>query len=97
MNVKLHRFLPSGREVWTAVGREGDQYIDDSQPYCSCRDFHFKTSTGKGDECYHLTALRLAKESGMYETVEFQDSEYTQFLKALLDELPHGGGKRNKR
>jgi predicted nucleic acid-binding Zn finger protein len=89
--VKLHRFLPSGREIWTAVGFEGDQIVVPSQPYCSCQDFHFGLLTGRSGECYHLLAVRLAQTSGSYEAVIFQDEEYESFVRALLSELPHEG------
>ncbi|MFQ6134618.1 MAG: hypothetical protein ACE5KU_02235 [Nitrososphaerales archaeon] len=90
-SIKLHRFLPSGREVWTAVGNDGDQLVDASQPYCSCRDFHFRLLTGRREECYHLLALKMAKESNSYDTIDFQDEEYTSFIRGLLEELPHEG------
>jgi predicted nucleic acid-binding Zn finger protein len=41
-SVKLHRFSPSKREIWTVVGKEGDQLVDDSQPYCSCEYFYYQ-------------------------------------------------------
>jgi predicted nucleic acid-binding Zn finger protein len=90
-SIKLHRFLPSGREVWTAIGTDGDHLVDLTQPYCSCRDFHFGFITGRGGECYHLMAVRIAKESESYDTTVFQDEEYASFLRALLSELPHEG------
>ena len=90
-SVKLHRFTPSGREVWTTVGTEGDQLVDTSQPYCSCRDFHFNLLTGRGEECYHLLALKLALETNTYDTIIFQDAEYAPFIRGLLEELPHEG------
>ncbi len=90
-SIKLHRFLPSGREVWTVVGSDGDQLVDASQPYCSCRDFHFRLLTDKEEECYHLLALKMSKESDLYDIIEFQDEEYAYFIRGLLEELPHEG------
>jgi len=85
--IKLHRFLPSGREIWTAVGREGDQLIDINQPYCSCKDFHFRLLANKKKECYHLQAFKIAKEIELYDLIVFNDSEYYYFIKGLMSEL----------
>jgi predicted nucleic acid-binding Zn finger protein len=92
LSVKLHIFLPSGRTIWTVVGREGDFLVDCSQdpttnPYCSCNDFHFRVLGGKVGECYHLTALKTAMAEGQYAQVEFNDEEYEAFLKALLHDV----------
>lgn len=89
--VKLHRFQPSGRELWTVVGREGDQLVDPAAPYCSCKHFYFKVFRGKGGECYHLTAAKIAKEAGEYDEIELRDDEYPQLLRLLLKSM--GGGK----
>lgn len=85
--IKFHRFLPSGRELWTAVGSDGDHLINNSQPYCSCRDFHFRLITDKDTECYHLLALHMAIESKKYYSLDFQDEEYYSFIKGLLEDL----------
>jgi predicted nucleic acid-binding Zn finger protein len=90
-SIKLHRFLPSKREIWTVVGNDGDQLVDDSQPYCSCRDFHFRFLTDEEDECYHLLALKYSKSLKHYDTIIFQDNEYLPFIKNLVKELPHKG------
>jgi len=87
--IKLHIFLPSGRKVWTAVGSDGDHLLNVSQPYCSCRDFHFRYITDKDEECYHLLALKMAIRSKTYDTIEFQDEEYTFFIRGLLKDITH--------
>ena len=86
--VKLHRFSPSGREIWTVVGAEGDQLIFESEPFCSCRDFHFRVVGGNTDLCYHLLSVHLAKRLGeKYDVVNFNDEEYHAFLLLLLRDL----------
>ncbi len=85
--IKLHRFLPSGREIWTAVGSDGDNLLNNSQPYCSCRDFHFRLITDKEIECYHLLALRIAIKSKKYDSFNFHDEEYYFFIHGLIEEL----------
>jgi len=86
-SVKLHKFSPSGRELWTVVGKEGDQLVDQEQPYCSCRDFHYRVLGEKEETCYHLLGLKIAKQLKAFDIVEFDDMEYPQFLAALLNDL----------
>lgn len=86
-SVKLHKFSPSGREIWTVVGREGDQLVDDSQPYCSCKYFYYKVLSEKDDICYHLLGLIIAKQINAYDIIKFQDHEYTSFLENLLKDI----------
>ncbi|MCP8309868.1 MAG: SWIM zinc finger family protein [archaeon] len=86
-SVKLHKFSPSGREIWTVVGKEGDQLVDDSQPYCSCRHFYYRVLSEKDDICYHLLGLTIAKKINSYDIIEFQDFEYQAFLEYLLRDV----------
>jgi predicted nucleic acid-binding Zn finger protein len=86
-SVKLHKFSPSEREIWTVVGREGDQLVDESQPYCSCKYFYYRVLSGKDDICYHLLGLVMAKQINAYDIIEFQDYEYTSFLESLLKDV----------
>ena len=83
--VKLHRFLPSGREIWTVVGME-EHLVDDEEGYCSCRHYYF-SAMRKGGVCYHILAVRMAKELGLYELIEMDDEEYPTFLALLLEDL----------
>ncbi|MCP8310754.1 MAG: SWIM zinc finger family protein [Candidatus Methylarchaceae archaeon HK01B] len=86
-SVKLHKFLPSGREIWTVVGREGDQLVDDSQPYCSCGHFYYQVLSNKDDICYHLLGLKVAKKTKEFDLIEFQDSEYPSLLESILKDI----------
>ncbi|MEM4310790.1 MAG: hypothetical protein QXX95_00165 [Nitrososphaerales archaeon] len=85
--IKLHLFKPSQIEIWTVIGREGDEVVDDELNYCSCKDFYFSVLSGKEKQCYHLMALKMAKEGKRFDLIEFDDSELKGFIKALLDEL----------
>ena len=86
--VKLHRFLPSGREIWTVVGSRGDQLVIESQPYCTCRHFHFAVLGGRDKTCYHISALKKAKESSRFVRIDMDDAEYGRFLSLLSSDVP---------
>ncbi len=90
--VKLHHFEPSGRELWTVVGTEGDALVDydlsgGREQYCSCNDFHFRVLGGSVSECYHLIAAREAREENHYSKIDFSDEEYASFLRSLLSDI----------
>ncbi|MDG7001916.1 MAG: hypothetical protein JRN15_22690 [Nitrososphaerota archaeon] len=92
LGVKLHRFSPSGTEIWTVVGSECDFLVDfipkmNRNVYCACYDFHFRVTSGKVTECYHLAAARTALREGMYSVIEFNDEEMVGFLEALLGDI----------
>jgi len=89
--VKLHRFHPSGRSIWTVVGRECDFLVDvdaadPSKVYCACGDFYYRVLSSKVAECYHLLALKIALKEELYAVVNFSDEEYPQFLRALVSD-----------
>jgi predicted nucleic acid-binding Zn finger protein len=90
--VKLHRFLPSGRTVWTVVGSETDLLVafdpeGKRKEYCSCDDFHFRVLGGRIPECYHLLAAKQAFRQDLYSVVEFNDDEMADFMKALVGDI----------
>jgi predicted nucleic acid-binding Zn finger protein len=88
--VKLHRFEPSGREIWTVLGSDGDLIVDLSDrraPYCSCGDFYFRVQAGQVRECYHLIAAKKAKDAGSFSLVRFEDEEFYSFVTALIADL----------
>jgi predicted nucleic acid-binding Zn finger protein len=92
LGVKVHHFEPSGREIWTVVGIEGDALVDydpseTRQQYCSCDDFHFRVLGGTVSECYHLIAARKAREDNRYSKIIFSDIEYVSFLRSLLADI----------
>jgi predicted nucleic acid-binding Zn finger protein len=92
LGVKLQIFKPSGRELWTVVGTDGDFIVDYEPsarrpPYCSCQDFHFRVLSGAVSECYHLIAIKQARAQQLHSTVIFADEEYEGFLRALLQDV----------
>jgi predicted nucleic acid-binding Zn finger protein len=95
LRVKRHLFAPSGRQIWSIVGNEGDFYatfpFDDAKQsfpeFCSCDDFHYRALNGEIAECYHLIAGKKAFQQKKYSTVEFSDEDYESFLRSLLHDI----------
>ena len=57
--VKLHVFEPSGRQVWTVVGKSGEHWVDKETEFCSCSAYFFgKMRDGKG--CYHVSSVQMS-------------------------------------
>ncbi|HJU13111.1 MAG TPA: hypothetical protein VJ792_01465 [Candidatus Nitrosotalea sp.] len=86
MGVKLHLFEPSGRTVWTVVGKENEHWLDPNLGFCSCEDFYYNVLS-TGGECYHLKAVRGATKLGKIETIKFFDSEFDSFVSALVRDI----------
>ena len=85
--VKRHLFLPSGRVLYTVVGKTGDEFIDPTKPFCSCQHFFFSVLGGRDKTCYHLLANVIATKTRRYVQVEFHDEEFRYFLKLLSLDL----------
>lgn len=90
--VKCHQFKPSGRELWTVVGTDCDFLIDYDpsgarQAYCSCDDYHFRVLGGSIPECYHLIAVKKARDQNKFSTIIFSDDEYEGFLRGLVKDI----------
>jgi predicted nucleic acid-binding Zn finger protein len=90
--VKLHRFLPSGRTIWTVVGKDCDFIVDidlenPDRLYCSCSDFYFRVLSQKIPECYHLLALEMALKEELFSVIDFNDGEFPEFLRALVKDI----------
>ncbi len=85
--VKEVRFLPSGRKVFSVVGRLGDEFIDPERPYCSCSNFFFRVTGGREEICYHLLSYKIAVKTGKLDVVEFSDEEYAGYLVATVRDV----------
>ena len=85
--VKKHRFVPSNRALWSVVGREGDQFVDLFQSYCSCRHFHYRVIGGGYQICYHILSAKLAQIVEVYNEIVFSDEEYYSIIKAILSDI----------
>jgi predicted nucleic acid-binding Zn finger protein len=85
-SVKLHFFEPSGRQIWTVVGKHDEHWIDPELNFCSCKNYYYKTLS-ELKECYHLTNLKQATENKSFSLIKFHDSEYSIFMTALISDI----------
>ena len=81
--VKKHLFMPSGRTLYTVIGRSGEEFMDPHRPFCSCKDFFFRVLGGQIETCYHLLSYEIAKEAQLFDEVIFNDDEFRTFLGLL--------------
>ena len=84
--VKLHRFNPSQREIWTIVGKEKEHWIDPQSNFCSCSGYYFGIIKNNSP-CYHLESISLAKKENKFEIIEFNDDEYESFISGIVSDL----------
>ena len=84
--VKLHRFNPSQREIWTIVGKEKEHWIDPQSNFCSCVGYYFGMIKNNSS-CYHLESISLAKKENKFEIIEFNDDEYESFISGIVSDL----------
>ena len=84
--VKLHVFEPSGRKIWTVVGKGEEHWVDPDNKYCSCPGFYFGRSNGRSS-CYHLDSANLAISQNQFETIIFSDEEFLDFVSGLVSDL----------
>ena len=85
--VKRHVFNPSGRVLFTVVGRSGDEFIDPEKHFCSCQHFFFSVLGGRDKECYHLLANAIAQETQEFSRTDFHDEEFSTFMRLLSWDL----------
>ena len=78
--VKLHPFLPSGRSVWTVVGRTAEHWVEPHHGYCSCPAYYF----GPAGTCYHVQCQAYAHSASRQDTIEFHDEEFDGFVAGLV-------------
>ena len=81
--MKKHTFLPSGRHIYTVVGRNADEFVDPSKPFCSCESYFYSVLSAKAKYCYHILGYKIAEESGLVKEITFDDEEYDTFMRLL--------------
>lgn len=77
--VKVHRFMPSGRCIWTMIGKEAEHWMAPSFNYCSCPAYYYNPNV----QCYHL---KCASKEELIDYVDFSDDEFDDFISALLSD-----------
>jgi len=87
--VKRHTFLPSGRTIYTVVGRNAEEFVDPEKPFCSCESYFYGVLGAKINRCYHILSYKIADESGLVEDVRFDDEEYDAFFRLLAYDVLH--------
>lgn len=85
--VKLHVFEPSGRRIWTVVGREDEYWMDPDSGYCSCQGYYF----GDARTCYHVSCQERAATLSKYETIRLADEEFGGFIAGLVADTMREG------
>jgi len=85
--VKRHSFVPSGRTLYTVVGRSGEEFIDPERPFCTCKQFFFRVLGGKAETCYHLLGYEIARDAQLFDEIRFDDEEFGDFLRLLTFDL----------
>ncbi len=85
--VKRHVFLPSGRCIYTVVGRNADEFVDPEKSFCSCESYFYGVLSAKAKHCYHILSYKIADESGLVQEIDFDDEEYDTFLKLLASDV----------
>jgi predicted nucleic acid-binding Zn finger protein len=83
--VKLHYFEPSKRQIWTVVGKDNEHWLDPEMGFCSCEDYYYN-AIDQDRECYHLKAVRIAREKNDVEMVKFSDLEFENFMTAIIED-----------
>ena len=83
--VKLHLFKPSCRAIWSVVGKDSEHWLDPQLEFCSCKNYYFK-SLSNAALCYHLKSVTQAAFENKFVTIEFNDSEYIGFFKAMISD-----------
>ena len=84
--IKSHHFLPSGRKIWTVVGKEKEHWLEPDLQFCSCSGFYFGMLKNK-KFCYHIDSIKIAKKEMQYESIEFSDEEFESFMSGLINDL----------
>lgn len=83
--VRKHVYSPSGRVVWTVVGKDREYQILPLASFCSCNDFYFRVLSREAFLCYHLIAQKLAEALGKHVLIERDDGEREAFMSVLRE------------
>jgi predicted nucleic acid-binding Zn finger protein len=84
-SVKVHAFKPSGRNIYTVVGKADEYWTAPELDFCSCKSFYFR-SLSSGKPCTHLTSVRKAVREESFSLMEFIDYDYVGFIEAVIND-----------
>jgi predicted nucleic acid-binding Zn finger protein len=84
-SVKVHAFTPSGKKIYTVVGKADEYWTAPDLDFCSCKSFYYR-SLASGKPCTHLTSARKAIREESFSLTEFIDYEYVGFLQAIIND-----------
>ena len=68
------------------MGRDSEYWLDPDLHYCSCSNFYFK-GMSKEKKCYHLNFLYRNINSKNFETISFNDEEFSSFTQAIIKDM----------
>jgi predicted nucleic acid-binding Zn finger protein len=83
--IKVHVFRPSGRKVYTVIGKAKEYWTTPDLDFCSCRSFYFG-SLSSGNPCYHLIAVRNMIRQKSLSPFDFLDYDYDRFIMAIIND-----------
>jgi len=75
--VKKYMFKPSGRVIWTVLGRKGEYQVIPETNFCNCDDYYFRVIDREKTLCYHIIAQRFAEALGRYTIQKLPDRAYS--------------------
>jgi predicted nucleic acid-binding Zn finger protein len=81
----VHEFKPSNRRIYTVVGKDDEYWTEPDLDFCSCRNYYYR-SLSSGKQCYHLTSAIQFVNQKTYSLLEFDDNEYDQFVRAIIQD-----------
>jgi len=64
--VRAHK-VKMYKDFFVVQGSSGEYIVEDD--FCTCNDYLYRLSI-KGGVCYHSIAVRIAKATGEYETID---------------------------
>jgi predicted nucleic acid-binding Zn finger protein len=76
--VRMYKFKPSGRTIWTVKGRKGVYQVIPETNFCNCDDYYFRVMDGKRALCYHIIAQKISSALRRYETSDLRDAQYSR-------------------
>jgi predicted nucleic acid-binding Zn finger protein len=83
--IKVHVFRPSGRKVYTVIGKAKEYWTAPDLDFCSCRSFYFG-ALSSGKPCYHLIGVRKVIRQKSFLALDFVDYDYDRFIMAIISD-----------